>query len=96
MCTRLLSCPQRSATASKPGGDRRGIRHVDADAHGIGRTGRSQRLHRGVESSRPLAITATLAPSAAKVCAMARPMPLLPPVTTAVEPVEAQVHRVSF
>src|ERR1700754_5056158 len=34
----------------------------------------------------PLAITATLAPSAARVCAIASPMPLLPPVTTAVDP----------
>src|SRR5258705_11281283 len=37
-------------------------------------------------ASLPLAITATRAPSAASVWAMASPMPLLPPVTTAVAP----------
>src|SRR4051812_40442788 len=37
-------------------------------------------------ASAPLAITATLAPSSANVVAIARPIPLLPPVTTAVDP----------
>src|SRR5512138_2357963 len=37
-------------------------------------------------AARPRAITATLAPSAARVVAIARPIPLLPPVTTAVAP----------
>ena len=36
----------------------------------------------------PRAITATLAPSAARVFAIASPMPLLPPVTTAFDPVK--------
>src|SRR5579875_715507 len=37
-------------------------------------------------AGRPRAITATAAPSAAKVRAMASPIPLLPPVTTACDP----------
>ncbi|OOK82921.1 hypothetical protein BZL30_1104 [Mycobacterium kansasii] len=39
-------------------------------------------------AARPLAMTATLAPSAARVSAMASPIPLLPPVTTAFDPVK--------
>src|SRR6516225_1217242 len=45
---------------------------------------------------RLLAITATLAPSAARVWAIARPIPLLPPVTTAVDPAKPRSIDVSL
>src|SRR5271165_7597682 len=86
VCTRLLSCPQRWETVAKPAA-------MDA-ASAISTlipTASGAPASRSVSTAasraaRFLAITATPAPSDAKVSAMASPMPLLPPVTTAFEP----------
>ena len=86
VCTRLLSSPQRSATAAKPAAMECGVGHVDADADGV-RSARPRSASTAASRAALfLAITATLAPSAARVSAIAKPMPLLPPVTTAFDP----------
>src|ERR1700761_1854016 len=84
--TRLFSRPQRSDISEKP---------LAMDAASVMSTliptasGAPAVRSESPAASRaglPLAITATLAPSVARVCAIASPMPLLPPVTTAVDP----------
>src|SRR6476620_8704857 len=86
VCTKLFRRPQRSETVANPAAMDTAsvISTVMPIASGAP-------LARNVSTAEsraawPLAITATLAPSDAKVSAMASPMPLLPPVTTAFEP----------
>src|SRR6478609_8537000 len=86
--TRLFSCPQRSETAAKPA-----VMEAASAMSTLIPTASGAPASRSAStaaSSAPLprAITATLAPSAARVCAIASPIPLLPPVTTAFDPVK--------
>src|SRR5271157_934129 len=94
--TRLLSRPQRSETAAKPSAmdSASAISTLIPTASGAP----ASRSDSTAASSapRPLAITATLAPSAARVSAIASPIPLLPPVTTAVDPVKPRSIDVSL
>ena len=93
----MLSTPQRCETVSKPAAIESASAMSTADTNGIRRTGRlagSQRRRRA--RPWPLAITATRAPSAARVWAMASPMPLLPPVTTAVAPANPRSIALPF
>ena len=97
VCTRTLSEPQRSPTSAKPAAMDAGIGHVDADARpprGCRRGAARPRSRRA--RSRPRAMTATRAPSAARTSATARPMPLLPPVTTAVASANPRSMSVHF
>src|SRR6478735_1136945 len=86
--TRLFSCPQRSETAAKPA-----VMEAASAMSTLIPTASGAPASRSAStaaSSAPLprAITATLAPSAARVFAIASPIPLLPPVTTAFDPVK--------
>ena len=85
--TSTLSEPQRAPMASKAAVDRRWVRDVDGQSHGVGccRGPPGRRPSRRARPGRR-ARTATCAPSPARRSAMARPIPFVPPVTTAVAP----------
>src|SRR5580693_8648894 len=84
--TRQLSCPQRSAIAAKPAAIDSASAMSTLIPTASGAPASRSDVTAASRASRPRAITATLAPSAARVSAMASPIPLLPPVTTAVDP----------
>src|SRR5215213_10901131 len=84
--TRLFSCPHVSETAVKPAAiDAASAMSTPIPTASGAPAARS--LSTAASSAfRPLAMTATLAPSDANVSAIASPIPLLPPVTTAFDP----------
>lgn len=86
--TRQFSCPQRAETAAKAS-----VMAAASAMSALIPTASGAPAPRSLSTAAssaalPLATTATLAPSAARVSVMAKPMPLLPPVTTAFDPVK--------
>ena len=93
--TRTFSEPQRSPTSRKPAAMDAGsvMSTLMPTASGLPRDRRAATV--SSRASRPRAMTATRAPSVARTSATARPIPLLPPVTTAVasaNPRSTSVH----
>jgi hypothetical protein len=83
--TRMLSAPpHRAATSPKPSAMERASVMSTLMPTASGLPSFCSDATVSSSAARPRAITATRAPSAARISATARPMPLLPPVTTAV------------
>src|SRR6476660_8030560 len=86
VCTRLLRCPQRSEMVANPAAMDTASVISTLMPMASGAPFARNESTAASRAAQLLAITATLTPSDAKVSAMASPMPLLPPVTTAFEP----------